>query len=388
MDCGTQDALCEVANWLSENDLVGQWVVELINRFGGHASGIAGSVTQFVRDYGQSIVGLVGVSFGFWRWWRYREHILHKRLAEYLRENDVRLNRGTSDLIELIQRPAPGQQFKDPLFIDSDLRVVLRERNWDKTAFALSVESSSDWQLSKAIKSIERRLTTAVATTTSLHRQLTSAHSIRGAIAASQARRNGDDASHLRALEFFRRALSVPGGERNPLTRELEAHEQRKLSLPTAEQAYDDLVELLRKFEDSREKHLLSARAKRFHAEVVRPVNPLNAYLMVTADEEGARYFPGTLFLLAQCEPLNGWERLDKGDAHYFAAACGNQLKFPVATPVHLDQAATAYQRIVSELSDRRFKPRRYFRLRARAIEGLNRVASARKGTYDLSWLP
>ena len=73
MDCGTQDALCEVANWLSENDLVGQWVVELINRFGGHASGIAGSVTQFVRDYGQSIVGLVGVSFGFWRWWRYRE---------------------------------------------------------------------------------------------------------------------------------------------------------------------------------------------------------------------------------------------------------------------------------------------------------------------------
>ena len=192
------------------------------------------------------------------------------------------------------------------MFIDSDLRVVLRERNWDKTAFALSVESSSDWQLSKAIKSIERRLTTAVATTTSLHRQLTSAHSIRGAIAASQARRNGDDASHLRALEFFRRALSVPGGERNPLTRELEAHEQRKLSLPTAEQAYDDLVELLRKFEDSREKHLLSARAKRFHAEVVRPVNPLNAYLMVTADEEGARYFPGTLFLLAQCEPLNG----------------------------------------------------------------------------------
>ena len=71
------------------------------------------------------------MSFGFWRWWRYREHILHKRLAEYLRENDTRLATGTADLIELIQRPAPGQQFKDPLFIDNDLRVVLRERNWD-----------------------------------------------------------------------------------------------------------------------------------------------------------------------------------------------------------------------------------------------------------------
>ncbi len=157
MDCGSQDALCELANWVSNNDLIGPWLVEVISRFGDHATGIAGVLAQFVRDYGQSIVGLVGVSFGFWRWWRYREHILHKRLSEYLRENDTRLAAGTAELVEIIQRPAPGQHFKDPLFIDADLRAVLRERNWDKATFALSVASSSDWQLSNAIERIKMR---------------------------------------------------------------------------------------------------------------------------------------------------------------------------------------------------------------------------------------
>jgi hypothetical protein len=66
-------------------------------------------------------------------------------------------------------RPSPGQQFTDPLFIDDDLRTVLRERNW---------------QLSKAIDSIRRRLSTAEGTILSLNRQLSSAYSIRGAIAA------------------------------------------------------------------------------------------------------------------------------------------------------------------------------------------------------------
>jgi hypothetical protein len=188
MECGSQELFCELTNWVSENELVGPWVVEVIDRFGGHAQGIGGSVVQFVRVYGQTIVGLIGVSFGFWRWWRYREHILHKRLAEYLRESDARLVTGTADLIELIQRPAPGQQFKEPLFIDGDLRIVLRERNWDKPVHALSVAASSDWQVGKAIDAINRRLSAAQATVTSLNRQLFSAYAIRGAIAASQTR--------------------------------------------------------------------------------------------------------------------------------------------------------------------------------------------------------
>jgi hypothetical protein len=241
MECGSQGAFCELASWLTQNDLLAPWLVEVISRFGVQANGLVGQIAQLVQQYGQTLVGLVGVSFGIWRWWRYREHILHRRLAEYLRESDARLTAGTADLVQLIQRPAPGQQLKDPLFANNDLRTVLRERNWDNEQFALGVEKSSDWQLVKAIRSIERRLKTAHDQMTSLHLQLASAHSIRGAIASSQARRNRSDAAHARALEHFRSARSVPGSESNPLLLELEAHQQRKLGLSTAEVAYQEL---------------------------------------------------------------------------------------------------------------------------------------------------
>ena len=66
MECGSQDLLCELTNWLSENEMVGPWLVEVIGRFGAHAQGIAGSIAQFVRDYGQSIVGLIGGWGGTW----------------------------------------------------------------------------------------------------------------------------------------------------------------------------------------------------------------------------------------------------------------------------------------------------------------------------------
>jgi hypothetical protein len=141
---------------------------------------------------------------------------------------------------------------------------VLRERNWDNAALALNVEMSADWQLSKAIDSITRRLSTAHALTASLHRQLTSAHSIRGAISASRADRTKSGELYTRALSFFRSALSVPGNERNFVLKELEAHQQRKLKLATAEKAYEDLIELAKGIDDPRDRKLTLARATRF----------------------------------------------------------------------------------------------------------------------------
>jgi len=210
MECGSQDALCQLANWFSQNDLLAPWLVEVLGRFGGRASGILGVVAGIARDYGQAIVGFIGVSFGFWRWWRYRERILHKRLADYLQESDARLAAVTSEVIELVQRPAPGQQLKDPLFVDSDLRVVLRERNWDKPAYALGVAASSDWHLDKAIRNLGRRLETANAMVSVIQRQLASAYTIRGAIAASSAKGSKSEQMNSLALIYFRSALALP----------------------------------------------------------------------------------------------------------------------------------------------------------------------------------
>jgi hypothetical protein len=74
---------------------------------------------------------------------------------------------------------------------------------------------------------------------------------------------------------------------------------------------------------------------------------------------------------------------------HYFAALCANRLAFAVAAPAQLGEAEVAYRRILIELSDRRLCwPKRFRRLRAKAIEGIKRVEEARKGNYDTSWLP
>ena len=386
MECGSKDALCELATWLSTNELVGPWLVGVIGRFGQHASGIAGALSQFVRDYGQSIVGLIGVSFGFWRWWRYREHILHKRLAEYLRESDTRLAAGTADLIEIIQRPSPGQQFTDPLFIDDDLRTVLRERNCDKATFALSVAASSDWQLSKAIDSIRRRLSTAEGTILSLNRQLSSAYSIRGAIAASSARGNAREEMNSRALSFFRSALNLPGQEHDILLKELEAHQLRKLGLnDAAEGAYDELMKLAEGL-SGRDRNLVGARAKRFMAEIIRHTYPGIARTLMMADAPG-QFYPGAVPLISKCEPLGLWERLEKADMHYFTAMCCNRLGFVAIERAQLNESDADYTRILAELSKRDWLRRKQStRLRSSATKGQQRIADARKGIYDFNF--
>jgi hypothetical protein len=387
MECGSQEFLCELTNWLSENEMVGPWLVEVIGRFGAQAQGIAGSTAQFVREYGQSIVGLIGVSFGFWRWWRYREHILHKRLAEYLRENDARLASGTADLIELIQRPAPGQQFKDPLFIDHDLRVVLRERNWDKSVFALSVETSSDWQLTRAIESIKRRISTAQRVTDSLHRQLSSANSVRGAIAASRGDRTRSGEYYRLALDFFRSALNVPGSERNIVLKELEAHQHRKLDLPTTTELYDQLFKHADSLDNERDRHLLKARSRRYSAEVAYPASSWNAWRMMTAAAEDAQYYPGALYLISKCQPLNAWETLEEADMHYFAALCADRNGYFVAAPAQLGAAESDYRSVLRGLPRLKWR-RSHLRLRTKARAGLKRVKAAKSGDYDTNWLP
>lgn len=389
MECGPQDLFCQLAGWLSENDLVAPWLVEVIGRFSGHADGIAGAVSQFIRDYGQSIVGLIGVTFGFWRWWRYREHILHKRLAEYLAERDRRLADGTRGIIELIQRPAPGQRFKDPIFIDADLQVVLRERNWDKPVYALGVAKSSDVSLSRAIESLKLRLETAGKDLASIRQQLASAYAIRGTIAASMARRHQSEEMHSRALSYFRSALALPGHEADFTLRELEAHQLRKLGLASAAQAYANLYSLSEALQPPRARAIASARAKRYLSETMRPSAPMAASQMMRANEDGQSHYPGALELIKGHEPFDGWERLEKADMHYYTALGAQELGFVVIAATQLDQAETEYSRVSIELGRRRWaRPRKFRKLRQHAEEGVRRVTAARKGDYDVSWLP
>jgi hypothetical protein len=93
--------------------------------------------------------------------------------------------------------------------------------------------------------------------------------------------------------------------------------------------------------------------------------------------------------LLARCEPLELWERLEKVDTLYLVAYCARESNFPVLAPTHLDEAAAAYGGVVRELAARRWlRPRKFRTLRAKARLGAARVADAKIGNYDTSWLP
>ncbi|WP_439541850.1 hypothetical protein [Hyphomicrobium sp.] len=369
--------------WLTENELVASGFAELLAGLGENAQGAAGVAAGIVKDYGQAIVGLLGLSFGFYRWWLYREHILHKRLAEYISARDGRLRDVRSQAIEAIQRPAPGQAFDAPLFIDKELRSVLRETRWDHTAVALTVESSSDWQLSSAIESIMRKLQTAEREASSLRQELCTAYSVRGAIAASSTKQG----SASKALDHFRIALGLPGHDSDVLLKELEAHQLRKLGhFQAAEAAYERVVALADGIQSDHDRDIIKARAKRYIAEIELFALPKNAYLMLTADMAVGAYAPGALALMERCQPLNAWEFVEKGDTHYLAAFLAHALGYTRAEPIQLDAAAASYRAGQVASGGRRWSTRR---LRARVKEGLARVATAQAlGTYDAGWLP
>lgn len=387
MECGSSDVFCQLANWLAENDLAASGITELIGKLGEDAQGATGAISRFVKDYGQAIVGLFGLSFGFYRWWLYREHILHKRLAEYIGSRDARLKGAREQAMETIQRPAPGQAFRAPLFISWELRSVLRETRWDNSAVALSVETSADWQLDRAIQSIMSKLHTAEREAVCLRQELCTAYSLRGAIASSGSR----DGLGVIALSHFRNALSLPGHDSDLVIRELEAHQLRKLGhFDAARAAYERVFQLADSVALTHDRDVLKARAKRYLAEIESLEYPKNAYLMLTTELVGKDYSPGALALLEACEPLGAWELVEKGDIHYFGAFLARGLEFSRAEPAQLEAAATSYETALLSLRRQRWQfGKSTSRFRKRIMDGRARVETAQAtGIYDTEWLP
>lgn len=400
MECGGDDLICQGMTWLEHNEFVASAIAEAVSHLGTQASGIIGTVAIFIEHNAQAMFGAAGLAFGIWRWWRYREQILHKRLAEYLRDSDSRLKDGQQYVLDALERPAPGQTFSLPLFASDQLRAVLRERNWDKSETALQVASSAEWQLSQALEIIKRQLKTADENITSLRQQYATAHVLRGAIASSLAKRNPSLAVQRNnaALTEFRTALQIPGHEGDLTAKELEAHQLRKLGhLADALQAYRSLERLASTVEDQRAQIVLIARSKRYQAEILQAFRmqrdtdgrvsfrgSLTAYDLVSMNKSGS-----ALDLRKQLAPFQGWDLHEHGEINYVAALVCNILAFGGMEASHLKEAETAYSGVLAELPRRRlpFGGTSTRRLRQAAKDGLNRVEAARNGNYDLDWL-
>lgn len=391
MECGTEDLLCQFLEIVRENDYASGVLTKWLGEVGVRATGILGAIAAVLKDHGEKLVGLAGFSFGIYRWWKYREHILHKRLAEYLKENDRRLRTGTQDLLTALHRPAPGRVTAMPLFAPRELNSVLRERNWDRTPTAATVHSSAQWQLSSAVEKIERQLKAGEEMIAALRDQLATAHFLRGAVAASAAKRARLDDHNLIALTAFRTALQVPGHAHNLLAKEMEAHQLRKLGqLPAALEAYQEVENLVSTVGDYRTQRLTIARVKRYQAEIYQ-------MQASTTDGNGTRVYQGSaiarnlmsdaLVIRANFAPYQGDEMLEQGDMHFCLSYIAKNLGHAVLCPRQLEAAETAYRAVQAEklrgIRGRRAKRK----LKKSAAEGIARVERARNHEWDVSWL-
>lgn len=397
MECGSHDLVCQVLALFEESEVLASGLTDLIGRLGQNASGIAGGLAQFLRDYGQTVVGLLGFSFGFWRWWRYREVILHKRLEQYIADSDQRLETAQEDLLEAIQRPGPGLRFAAPLFADADLTCVLRERRWDRTPLAITVARSADSQLATAIDRITRRIEATAKANTSLQKQLAAAHTLRGAIAAA-VQKTPSQAEF--ALSCFRNALRIPHQRISIFAKELEAHQLRRLGhLDRAAEAYEKLQDLTGNL-DARQQAIINARAKRYLAEIAQ-AQKIMTFLDGASPGPGSfdardlmtsmwspERSPGALVLRDNFAPFQGWDLLESAEMSYFTSFVYALQGANQKAASHLEEAIDANEGVLRHLKDHGMNYRRSRKkLKARAERGLERARAADGGDYDAAWL-
>ncbi len=399
MQCGAEDTLCQFMALIVDNELAAGTVATLLGHLGAHAQGIIGNLFALLKEHGEKLIGIAGFVFGVFRWWKYREHILHKRLQEYLKDNDRRLRDGQNYVLEALQRPTPGKPFKTPLFAGRELQWVLTRRNWDRTVVAATFAGSADRQLEKAKAKVERRLEAAQAASASMRQELATTHLLRGAIAAASAAGPPPDSveRNSRALGYFRDALQVPGHQASVLAKEFEAHQLRKLGdLPGAAQAFSDLEQLASSVGDYRSQRLMIARAKRYRAEILQVIaslrlvdgslqfhNCAGAYNLLAPNVADS-----ALAIRLRFAPFQGWELLEHGDIHYLTAFvsrnCGSILK----EKDRLNDAQSAFQGVLAATEKRIFRQScGSKRLSKLAKDGLERVSRARQGVYETDWL-
>jgi hypothetical protein len=388
MDCAlSSDILCRISVWLAEFGVdLTQWLI-FLHQAWSSLSAFFWRVAELAGAHAEKLFGLAGFSFGVWRWWYTRERVLHKRLQEYLAEQDERLIQARSYVLDALFRPGPKQQFAEPLFAVGPLRSVLRRRRWDSLLRIGRVEAGAQRNLVKAIRDIERRIETAVTALTSLRAQMASAYLLQGAIASARASQRRNPVQRIdwddRALIYFRTVMQVHDYERDVQAKEYEAHQLRKLGhLVEAEVAYKQLESVAAWVAEDKKRSFITARARRYRAQIVQAMAPsgsLNARDLIVQ----------ALELRSPFGPYRDWDAIEQGDVHCVEAYIRNRLGHGQVEQEQLSLAGTAYHSVLNRIpSSKWFISSANKRLRVAAQTGLARVdAAQRRNVYDTGWL-
>jgi hypothetical protein len=385
LDC-SEDLVCQLFDWFSSSPYVVQQIAQTLDSIWGAAGG-------FLTQHGEKIVAAASFSFAVWRWWIYREQVLHKRLEEYIRESDERLGPSTTRMMEAILRPGRGVAVAQPAYA-LELNQVLEAGGWRRLFGLGPVEAQTQRQLKRALVGVRNRQRTVANASRSLQRQRAEIYMLKGALAASQARRmpkqDNAGARDGRALREFQRALQSDTHRRDAEAKECEAFQLLRLGQRAlAYAAYEDLEDFAKGINDPRKRDLTIARARRYRAQLMQ--TGANNGSMAALNLIGANRQPddqSSLRLRARHGPFLVWDAVEQAECHYVAAYIACRLSANLIEGEQLKLSKDLYDEVLEKLPTRLIFVRWSTRaLRDEAQAGRARVVLAEEGKYDTAWL-
>lgn len=393
MVCRPNDFVCVALEWIEKH---GDGLPEIIQKVMEPVVGETG----FVRTNLKEIIAAASFAFGVWRWWVYRESILHRRLVEYINESDARLPGTSAAAVEAILRPGRTVSVPRPSFAH-ELNRILVQMGWaggviDRMLGETRIEQRSRWRLLRERRRLLNRHAVAVRAEKSLQAQMAHIHLISGAIAAAKARRSRNKQGAARydeaALREFRAVLQVPGFQRNIAAMENVAfHLLRLGKLDLAFSAYEDLERFAADLPMARERDLVIARSMRYRGQICQivagragSINAMN-YLMPPQGDPNHRCAE---VLMQAWQPLEGWEAIEQAELFLLAATVRHLLGHVQIEAMYLEQATNAYRDVLDKMPLRRSLLSRGNRLlRREAKRGLRLCARGAGSESAFKWV-
>jgi hypothetical protein len=389
MDCGPNEYFCLLLDWLSRHPGAFKQTIEFVD---GVWNAAGGQFIKFLKEHGEKLVAIASFSFGVWRWWIYRERILHKRLEEYIRESDARLKPASAQAVEALLRPSRTATLPQPAFA-LELQGILEKTGWHSFLGFSAVESQAERKLGSALRGLRKRQQIARAALESLSEQQAQVHLLVGAIATSHARRKPDRVQASRydhaSLRAFRKVLQFPAWRDNTIAKECEAFQLLRLGKRAeATQAYEDLESFAVGLSEQRQRDLTIARAKRFRAQI-QQANAGDAGSGIAWDLiANNQNTVCSVQLRGRHGPYTDWEAIEQSEIHFVAAWIARMRGYSNEETAHISKAEAALTEILAGLPKRRWLvPRHKRRLRDEARAGLTRIETAKAGDYDKQWL-
>lgn len=390
MECGG-GLLCEIAGWLQHHGEEVKEAAKPVAVFFNIQLAPLSPIFAWIGHNIEWVIALASLSFGIWRWWVYREAILHERLRAFITDSDARLDPTYRDVVRVLSRPDRRTKLRQPAYA-GELASVLKRNSWEPV---LRMEGGTHFverQLTSAIRSIDNRIEIAQSSLTSLRQQRAAAETITAAIAASRAARTRDPIRAKRldrdALDAYRRVLQLPGHQKDVVAKEGEAFHLLRLGhLAEAAQAYVELEALAEELKNTRQRVFAKSRALRARALILQAKSQrpaLAAYYLVSLNLENTAYTIRSAY-----RPMNDWDAIEDAEIAYAGAFLSYKNGFGPMEARHLDEAEASYQRVrdannstIARLSSAKRQ------LRKAAVEGIERVASAKMDhEYDLAFL-